>query len=157
MSRISTAVAVAAIGLSILQACSSLPRQLAPPQVELVEIRLLQAGFDGQRFAVRLLVQNPNPVPIPVRLVEFDVRLAGEGLLDGRSVAPFSLPAGGSQAVDVEIFSNLVSSATRLLSLVQGPNHTLDYEVQGELTLDVRMRDPLSFYRRGQVPLILPL
>lgn len=138
-------------------ACSSLPRQLAPPRVQLVELRLLQAGFDGQRFAVRLLLDNPNPVAIPVRNLEFDVRLAGEGLLDGRSLAPFTMPAGGSSTVDLEIFSNLVSSATRLQALGQGPENALDYEIQGELTLDARLRDPLGFYYRGQVPLQLPL
>ena len=119
-------VVTTALCLCLIQACSSLPRQLAPPQVELVELRLLQASFDGQRFAVQLLLSNPNPVPIPVLFVEFNVRLAGEGLLDGRSLSPFTLPAGGSQSVDVEIFSNLVSSASRLLSLVQGPTNSLE-------------------------------
>jgi LEA14-like dessication related protein len=146
-----------AICVASVAACSSLPRQLAPPRVELVELRLLQASFDGQRFAVRVQLNNPNAVAIPVRMVEFDVRLAGEGLLDGRSVAPFTLPAGGSQAVDIEIFSNLVSSATRLLALVQGPQNMLEYELQGELTLDAALREPLGFYSRGQVPLVLPL
>ena len=60
-----------------------------------------------------------------------------------------------TQTVDVEIFSNLVSSATRLLAVVQGPANTLEYEVQGQLTLDVRLREPLGFYHRGQVPLSL--
>ncbi len=138
-----------------LQACSSLPRQLAPPRAEVVELRILQAGFDGQRFAVQLDLFNPNPVPIPVRFVEFDVRLGGEGLLDGRSAAPFTLPAGGTEAIEVEIFSNLVSSATRLLAVVQGPTNSLEYEVQGQLTLDVPLREPLGFYHRGQVPLSL--
>lgn len=156
MARRSSYAIAATICLAAIVACSSLPRQLAPPRVELVELRLLQAGFDGQRFAVRLLLDNPNPIPIPVRSFEFDVRLAGEGLLDGRSIAPFTMPAGGSHAVDVEIFSNLVSSATRLLALVQGPQNTLDYEIQGELTLDARLRDPIGFYHRGQVPLLLP-
>ena len=146
----------ATICLGLVQACSSLPRQLAPPQVELVELRLVQASFDGQRFAVRLQINNPNPVPIPVALVEFDVRLAGEGLLDGRSAASFTLPAGGSEVVDVEVFSNLISSATRLVALMQRPANTLEYEIQGDVTLNVRFRDPLSFYHRGQVPLILP-
>jgi LEA14-like dessication related protein len=146
-----------AICVASVAACSSLPRQLAPPRVELVELRLLQASFDGQRFAVRVQLNNPNAVAIPVRMLEFDVRLAGEGLLDGRSVAPFTLPAGGSQAVDIEIFSNLVSSATRLLALVQGPQNMLEYELQGELTLDAALREPLGFYSRGQVPLVLPL
>jgi LEA14-like dessication related protein len=126
-----------------LAACSSLPRQLAPPQVELVELRLLQASFDGQRFAVRLLLNNPNPVPIPVRALDFDVRLAGEGLLDGRALSAFTLPARGSSSVDIEVFSNLVSNG-------------LEYEIQGELELDVSLREPIGFYHRGVVPLVLP-
>ncbi len=139
-----------------LAGCSSLPRQLAPPQVELAELRLLQASFDGQRFAVRLVVDNPNPVPIPVRSLEFDVRLAGEGLLDGQSFSPFTLPARGRSSVDVEVFSNLVSSVSRLLTYAQGPANGLEYEVYGEIALDVRLREPIGFYRRGVVPLVLP-
>lgn len=149
-------IAAAAICLGLAQACSSLPRQLASPQVELVELRLVQASFDGQRFVVRILISNPNPLPIPVRIAEFDIRLAGEGLLDGYARAPFTLPAGGSETVEVEMFSNIISSATRLLSLAQGPANALEYEVQGELTLDARFSDPLGFYYRGQVPLVLP-
>jgi len=145
-----------AICIASVAACSSLPRQLVPPRVELVELRLLQGSFDGQRFAVRVLLNNANAVSIPVLLLEFDVRLAGEGLLEGRSLAPFTLPAGGSQTVEVEIFSNLISSATRLLALAQGPGNSLEYELQGELTLDARLREPLGFYQRGQVPLVLP-
>jgi LEA14-like dessication related protein len=139
-----------------LMGCSSLPRQLAPPQVELAELRLLQASFDGQRFAVRLVLNNPNPVPIPVRAVEFDVRLAGEGLLNGRSLSPFTMPARGRNSVDVEVFSNLVSSVSRLLAFVQGPANGLEYEVQGELELDVPLREPIGFYQRGVVPLVVP-
>lgn len=155
MTRRSYVLLAICVCLLGLQACSSLPRQLAPPRAEIVELRIVQAGFDGQRFAVRLDLFNPNPVPIPVRFVEFDVRLGGEGLLDGRSVAPFTLPAGGTEVIEVEIFSNLVSSATRLLAMVQGPTNTLEYEVQGQLTLDVALREPLGFYHRGQVPLTL--
>ncbi len=149
-TRVLLGICVCLLGL---QGCSSLPRQLAPPRAEVVELRIVQAGFDGQRFAVRVDLFNPNPVPIPVRFVEFNVRLSGEGLLDGRSAAPFTLPAGGTEVIEVEIFSNLVSSATRLLAVVQGPTNTLEYEIQGELTLDVSMREPLGFYHRGQVPL----
>jgi len=151
--RMPIPMAVVLIGLT---ACSSLPRQLAPPRVELAELRLLQASFEGQRFAVRLVLDNPNPVPIPVRLVEFDVRLAGEGLLEGQSVQPFTLPASGRSTVDVEVFSNIVSSVSRLLAFVRDPADGLEYEAIGQLTLDARLREPIGFYHRGVVPLVLP-
>jgi len=148
--------ALIAVGLVGLVACSSLPRQLAAPRVELVELRLLQASFDGQRFAVRLVLDNPNAVAIPVRFLEFSVRLAGEGLLDGQSALPFTLPALGRSTVDVEVFSNIVSSVSRLLAFVEDPADGLEYEAQGQLTLDVRLREPIGFYHRGVVPLVLP-
>jgi len=149
-------IAAAVTSAVLIVACSSLPRMLAPPQAELIGLQLLQGSFDGQRFAVSLQLTNPNPVAIPVLAVEFDVRLASEGLLDGRSLLPFTLPAGGQRTIDVEIFSNVISSASRLRSIVQGPDNALEYELQGELTLDARLRDPLGFYYRGRVPLIFP-
>jgi LEA14-like dessication related protein len=141
--------------LTLTAACSSIPRRLTSPQVELVQLQLVQASFEGQRFDVSIMLSNPNAVAIPVRLVEFDVRLGGEGLLEGQSAAPFTLPANGSYSVDLEVFSNLVSSVSRLMSFAQGPSNALDYELRGRLTLDVAMREPLAFYRRGQVPLQL--
>lgn len=141
--------------LAAAYACSSMPRRLAPPQVELARLQLLEAGFEGQRFAVELMLNNPNAADIPVRMVEFDVRLGGEGMLEGRSLAAFTLPANGSHAVELEVFSNLVSSASRLMSFARGPTNALEYEIQGALTLDAAMREPLRFYHRGQVPLLL--
>ena len=66
------------------------------------------------------------------------------------------MPARGSSSVDVEVFSNLVSSVSRLLTYVQGPANRLEYEVQGELSLNVPLREPIGFYHRGLVPLVVP-
>ena len=54
-----------------LHGCSSLPRQLAPPRAEVMELRIVQAGFDGQRFAVRLDLFNPNAVSTCLLLDEW--------------------------------------------------------------------------------------
>jgi len=135
------------------QGCSSIPRRLAPPQPQLLQISLVQASFEGQRFAVSLLLVNSNAVAIPVRQLEFDVRLAGEGRLMGGSSVPFTLPPQGSETLELVVFSDTVSSVSRLMSLAQGPENLLDYEIHGTLTLDVRLREPLGFYHRGQVPL----
>ncbi len=136
--------------------CSSIPRRLAPIQPELLSVSLVEASFEGQRFQVELMLSNPNAVEIPVRQIEFDVRLAGEGLLQGVSYVPVTLPAQGRETVTVEIFSEIVSSVSRLMSLAEGPDNSLDYELQGLLTLDVAMREPVAMAYRGRVPLTVP-
>lgn len=135
--------------------CSSVPRRVASPQPQLVSITMIRASFEGQQFAVELLLTNPNAVEIPVRLVEFDIRLGGEGLLRGVAAVPFTLPPGGQETLQVEVFSEIVSSVNRLMSMAQGPQNILDYELQGRVTMDVSMRDPLTIAHRGQVPLMV--
>jgi LEA14-like dessication related protein len=134
-------------------ACSSLPRTIEAPDVRLQSLTLLEDGEDGQRLAVRLRVDNPNTVPIPVIGLTFRVRLGGDGLLSGSSMEAFSVPAGGSESVVVEVDTDLVSSLSRLVALVQGPAGALAYEATGELSLSRPFRSPQSFSARGEVPL----
>ncbi len=145
------------IGAASLAGCSSIPRGLAPIQPQLLSLDMVQESFEGQRFEVELSLTNPNSVELPVRHLEFDVRLAGEGLLAGESAVPFILPAQDRETIRLEIFSEIVSSTSRLMSLAQGPQNALTYELQGELTLDAGMRDPVPIASRGQVPLTVRL
>jgi LEA14-like dessication related protein len=118
-----------------------------------LSVSLLESSFEGQRFDVRLQLANPNAAALPVRQLDFDVRLGGEGILVGRYQVPFTLPPQGIETVQLEIFSDTVSSVSRLMSMAQGPENALNYEIQGEITLDAGLREPVVFYSRGRVPL----
>ncbi len=156
-SRVLAAITLAiAVALSI-QACSSVPRRLAPLQVDLLGLSVLETGPDGQLFSLRFVLVNPNPAEIPVVRLDFDIRLSGEGRLIGRYATPFTLPGRGSETLEVEVFSQIVSSASRLMAFTEGPNNVLTYEFNGELVLDAGLRDPLEVFRRGQVPLIIAI
>lgn len=144
---------IACLLAGVTVACSSLARSIVAPEVRLQSLALLEASADRQRFAVRLRIDNPNPLPIPVVGLEFNVRLGGDGLLRGRSAAPFTVPAGGSEIVIVEVDADFVSSVSRLLALVQGPTSALAYEATGVLSLNRPFRSPLAFSARGEVPL----
>ena len=106
-------------------------------------------------FALRLQLVNPNMAEIPVVRLDFDIRLGGEGRLIGDHATPFTLPGMGSETLEFEVFSELVSSASRLMAFVQGPDNALTYEFHGELVLEATLRDPIEIVRRGQVPLII--
>ncbi len=138
-----------------LQACSSVPRRLAPPQANLLGLSIIETSPEGQLFALRLQIVNPNEAEIPVVRLDIDIRLGGEGRLIGDHATPFTLPGMGSETLEFEVFSELVSSASRLLAFSQGPDNLLAYEFHGELVLENNLRTPIEMFRRGQVPLII--
>lgn len=143
-----------AVAISI-QACSSVPLRLATLQVDLLDLSVLETGPEGQLFSLRLELMNPNPEEIPVVRLDFDIRLSGEGRLIGEYATPFTLPGQGSETLEFEVFSQLVSSASRLMAFTEGPDNLLSYEFHGELVLEASLRNPLVVTQRGQVPLTI--
>jgi LEA14-like dessication related protein len=141
------------LALAVVAACGSLPGALAPPVVELTGLSLLRAGSDRQDFRVTLRVANPNPIPIPVEDLRFNIRLGGEGLLAGGTSSRMTLPARGEETLRLEVSTDLMSSIRRLLALAQGPDDSLSYELDGYIALDPRQRRTLPFRTRGEVPL----
>ena len=140
--------------LGVLAACGTTARS-APPGVEVVGLTLIESSPSQQRYRVRLMFANPNAEAITIARLSFRIRLAGEGYLRGQSATPLEVPAGGRDALGVEVSSEVVSSLSRLMALVQGPEHALPYEIAGELYLAGRRGTPYSFRASGQVPLAM--
>ena len=136
--------------IALQLACSATSRSIQPPRVELVGLSVLQPS---QRFRVSLLLTNPNAEPVPIEELRFSVRLAGEGRLTGNSSGPLIVPAQGEETLRVEVEGDMISSVSRLISLVQGPRGTLQYEIVGDMTTDRRSRNSFPFDSSGQVPL----
>ncbi len=155
LKTILTAGLIVCIGLAPA-ACLQTPRELLPPDVQLVGLSLLGASADSQRFRVDLAVTNPNDVTIPIERLSFSVRLAGSGVMSGRSLAPFELASGESTTLQLEVTTNLVSSVSRLLALLQGPADSIQYDLDGLVTLSRGLKPTIPFNRRGEVPLTLP-
>ena len=54
----------------LLGGCTSLGAKLEAPRLSLVGIQLQEASFFEQRLRVRLRVQNPNDLVLPVRGID---------------------------------------------------------------------------------------
>ena len=142
------------VGLAVAQfGCSETPREIASPQVRLIGLSLVEGSAESQRFRVSLLITNPNPFPLPIEQYRFSLRLAGEGRLNGNSTLAVTLPAQDDETIRLDVDSDMVSSLSRLLALVQGPENTLPYEIDGELIVDRQFYNSLPFHTSGQVPL----
>jgi hypothetical protein len=129
-------------------------RGIVAPRVTVQNVEPLPGRAGQQRFRVALLVDNTNTDPLRLRAIDFKLRLADQGIIDGRT-GPLVIEALDQQTVTLEVGSEIVSSVSRLLSFVQGPANTLPYEIYGTVELDRRFREPLPFSANGEVPLVM--
>ncbi len=143
------------VSAGLLTACSSVPFSVDTPAVGIRSLSLLESTDESQRFLVELALANPNDFPISIQGIRFNLRVAGEGFIDGRTSNLVSIPANGELTVRVDVRSEFVSSVSRLMAYLRGPESTLPYEIEGELELDTRPPRYLRFDAEGSTPLLI--
>lgn len=136
----------------MLAACSTLPTNLVAPKVDLVGIQMMSTDMFAQKFRMRVKVENPNDVELPVKGLEYQILLMGDSFAEGNSTDRFVLPAKGEAEFDMIVTTNFVSSFGRLLSRVGGGKlENLDYEISGDVLLEKGLMRKIPFSHRGQV------
>jgi hypothetical protein len=146
-------LALLAIAGSVQTFDSAAKKKIQPPTVAAASLTVLPGAGNKQRFRVALTIDNQNTEPVEFAGLKFTMRLAGEGVLDGRSAAGFTVAALDRVTVEVDAESEIVSSLSRLMSYTQGPSNALPYEIFGMLYLNRRINNALPFSRSGEVPL----
>jgi LEA14-like dessication related protein len=138
--------------VSLLPGCTSLGGDLVAPRLSLVGVQMLSTDMFAQKFKVRVLVQNPNDLELPVRGLEYTILMMGDSFAEGKSDAPFVLPALGEAEFDMLVTTNFVSSFARLLSRTGGGKlEDIDYEIAGKILVDKGMVRKIPFNHRGTV------
>ena len=139
-----------ALGLS---ACASLPENaIVSPQVNLSHVRVIGLGFNNQTFLLSFEVENPNPFPIPVRNVDYGVRLNGQRFASGETASDFTIPAGGDTRFAISVDVNLLRTAPQLLSIVRdGKRNDINYELQGRLGVDIPFTPAIKYQNSGTI------
>jgi len=141
-----TAVTTALLALA---ACSGLG-DLQTPQLEVLGVQMMSTDMFAQRFTVRMHVQNPNNMALPVKGIDYTLLLMGDLFAEGKTNEPFVLPALGEAEFDMTVTTNFVSSFGRLLSRVGGGKlEDIDYELAGTLLVDKGMVRKIPFNKRG--------
>lgn len=152
--RIASVILVSLLGVAAI-GCASAQRGLSAPRITVQSLEPLPSSGAQTRFRVRLLVDNQNTEPLKIRGIEFKLRLADQGIIDGSAAVPLTVEALDRQTVTLELGSEILSSLSRLMSFVQGPENALPYEIYGDVYLERRSRQPLPFSTQGQVPLVM--
>lgn len=150
--RVLAILAVMLVTVS-LTACSTLQDQIQKPTVRLANIAFLGGDLSQQTYGVTLEVDNPNGMSLPVRAISYSLRLADRDFASGLTRDAFSIPANGSENIHLEIRTNLLDSVSHLTRLLQGGITELDYQMSGDVQIDLPLLGPIPFSQTGRIPL----
>jgi LEA14-like dessication related protein len=137
--------------LLTLGACAGLG-DLQTPELDVLGVQMLSTDMFAQRFVVRMHVQNPNDVELPVKGIDYKLLLMGDQFAEGTTDEAFVLPALGEAEFDMTVTTNFVSSLGRLVSRMGGGKlENVEYELAGTLFIDKGMVRKVPFNKRGTV------
>jgi LEA14-like dessication related protein len=138
----------------LLAGCATLGGKLETPRLSLVGIQLQDASFFEQRLRVRLRVQNPNDLVLPVRGIDVQFELDGEDFAPGVSERAFEVPAFGEAEFDMLVTANAATALLRILDKDRGGRlETLDYRIRGKLSTSLGLLRSVPFDERGTISL----
>jgi len=143
---------IAALGLAVLLSACALSH-LQAPAITLVSVELTDLQIQEQHFKVRLHAQNPNDRALPIKSVSCTLKIEGVEVGQGKSAAPFSIPAHGNTDVDLLVTTNFATSVPNLLRLVLQRGGLPEYHVSGWVNPDIALLPPIPFARSGQIAL----
>jgi LEA14-like dessication related protein len=135
----------------VLSGCAAIPTNLETPEVSFVSIRRLEANLFEQRLEVRMRVQNPNSIELPVNGLDVDVELADEPFAHGVAAREFVVPAEGEAEFDMIVTAN---AANAILKIVGngGQGGEVGYKLKGKLSTRIGLLRSIPFEETGTVP-----
>ena len=136
--------------------CATLSTPLEPPAIRVVALQLLDSNLTQQRFRLTLELTNPNGVQVPIRSMSYQVKLLGDAFANGGLATPFTLPANGTETVDVDVVTDTLATLGSLTRALRASASAIDYEIEGSLQVDLPFVKPLTAAYSGQVPLQMP-
>jgi LEA14-like dessication related protein len=132
-----------------LGGCAGIPTHLETPEVSFVGVQAVEASVFEQKLTVRLRVQNPNTIELPVNGLDVDMEVAGEPFAHGVSVRQFVVPAGGEAEFDMNVTANAMNALLKIAG--EGKSDRIDYRLKGKLSTKLGMLRTIPFDESGSV------
>jgi LEA14-like dessication related protein len=105
------------------------------PTVRLANLKVLERDGFEQRFALGLIVENPNKIALPIEGLQYRVQINGHDLFRGQRGALPQIRARGETYLELDVSANLISAGSLLLGLLAENNPRLDYALDANFEL----------------------
>jgi LEA14-like dessication related protein len=123
----------------LLNGCAALQSAIETPHVTLNNLQAVDMTLLEQRYALTLRVQNPNPVPLPITGMNFQLDVNDTELGRGVTNEAVTVPAYGEALVEVKLVSNLMRIFNQIRGLESSKGQSLRYRLSGGLSISSRM------------------
>ncbi|EAQ97480.1 Conserved secreted protein [Congregibacter litoralis KT71] len=146
---------LAALVLMLLAGCASIGGALDfdDPEIELLALEPLPSQGLEARFLVKLRVLNPNPVPLAISGVAYDVFIRDAKILSGVSNEGINVGAYSESVAELEVAAGMLGSLTLLRDLMANPTDgALPYKLNAKLSLSGLSR-AIRISREGSIDL----
>lgn len=124
-------IAMVWVGVLALTGCATLGVN-EPPRVSLADISMLDFGLIEQKLGLRLRIQNPNSVSIPIEGLSYELELNDKLFAQGVAHPQTQVPAFGTAEIDTEAVTNL-TNVFKQLGVLQQQEQKLRYRLKGKL------------------------
>ena len=127
--------------LILLAVGALLAYRSAPPIVKLIGLRPEQLMAAEQRLQAKLRIQNPSPLPLPIRAMTYRVWLDTREIASGAGSFARWIPARGEDLIEVEVSGDIKRLARTLPGLAM-KRQPWPYRLAGSLTPIPGLRIP---------------
>ncbi len=120
----------------LLTGCYTLQQQeMQTLRVWLTDISILSLDIPDQKYQIRLRIQNPNVLPLPVRGLNIHLHINQIHLARGVSNQSIGLPALSEAVVEMEVTSRTLGLAEIVQSVQKPILGNLLYELEGRVAM----------------------
>jgi LEA14-like dessication related protein len=137
---------VASLVMALLAGCSLFVPKFVTPQLSVVNVNLLKSDLWHQELRVRMRVVNPNDRALPVKGLNYRLKVDGEEFAHGESAASFVVPALGEAEFDMSVSASMASMLIKVLG--QGATR-VDYQLTGRISLSSGLLRSIPFDEHG--------
>lgn len=139
------------IALMFLNGCATwVGGNFKQPDIQLVNIELVQAKLLEQQFKLHFRVDNPNDSSLPLKDMKYSVQLNGIPLAQGKQRVWVTVPANGHSYFELTVFTNLWRHMKSIIRLVEKPNNPIEYALDTEFKTGVMFGKNIKVTRTGQ-------
>jgi len=135
--------------------CSSILTQPLVPQVQVHSLNITELGLLKQKYKLTLQIANPNPFPLPIHRLNYQLYLHDKRFTQGESEKAITVPALGETTLTLNFMSNLLEIVEQWQDWKAILAQDLNYRLVGDIqlvnatpTIPFEYQDTLSLTRQ---------
>lgn len=131
--------------------CAGLPT-LESPSVSVQTVRMLSSDALSPEFEVVLSVDNPNPIPLNISTITYDIRVEGESIVNGITDQISSIERYGSGQITISASPDLLTGARVIAQMLRSNRSALNYDLEAQIDIG-RFLPEIKLTESGQLDL----